>query len=110
MRSRVHDGNGEETEDWRIVEREEVGVESSSYSINKEQWAGVGEKREDAKRIYCIGVFIFRWCFSFEKRKDPVALLRGVIDTSFISGTEVEFAEQLIEWLKYRGLFFKFLS
>ena len=50
MRSREQDGNGEETEDWRIVEREEVGVESSRYSINKEQ-TGVGEKREDAKRI-----------------------------------------------------------
>ena len=37
---------------WRIVEREEVGVESSRYSINKEQGTGVGEKREDAKRIY----------------------------------------------------------
>lgn len=52
MRSREQDGNGEETEDWRIVEREEVGVESSRYSINKEQGTGVGEKREDAKRIY----------------------------------------------------------
>jgi hypothetical protein len=67
-------------------------------------------RREKTQNEYTALVFLFSGgAFHLRKENDPVALLRGVIDTSFISGTEVEFAEQLIEWLKYRGLFFKFL-